>query len=85
MSLERQLPTEAINEATRDLDTLEMPQLVALLAREQSVALEAVERAQGAIARAVDGSVARLRKMLSYIQLDAARGRGDAILFRDGR
>jgi len=61
VSLERQLPTEAINEATRDLDTLEMPQLVALLAREQSVALEAVERAQGAIARAVDGIVARLR------------------------
>jgi N-acetylmuramic acid 6-phosphate etherase len=60
VSVEHDVPTEAINAATRDLDTLATPQLVAVLTREQSAALDAVERAQGQIAQAVDAIVARL-------------------------
>ncbi len=53
--------TEAIDARTRDLDTLETSQLVALLAREQSSAAAAVAHATPAVTRAVDGIVARLR------------------------
>jgi len=61
VSVERQAPTEAVNEGTQDLDLLGTPQLVALLAREQHAALGAVERAEASIAQAVDAIVARLR------------------------
>jgi N-acetylmuramic acid 6-phosphate etherase len=52
--------TEAVA-ATHDLDTLGTTGVVALLAREQSAAAEAVARATPAIAVAVDAIVARLR------------------------
>jgi N-acetylmuramic acid 6-phosphate etherase len=53
--------TEAQSALTRDLDTLETIRIVDLLAREQAEAAAAVERAGGAIARAVDAIVARMR------------------------
>ena len=52
--------TERANDATRDLDTLAIPELVALLAREQAAAVLAVERAAPALARAVELVVAAL-------------------------
>jgi N-acetylmuramic acid 6-phosphate etherase len=52
--------TEAPNPATRDLDTLEVPALVALLATEQADAVRAVERASKALARAVHAIVEAL-------------------------
>jgi N-acetylmuramic acid 6-phosphate etherase len=52
--------TEAVA-ATHDLDTLGTTGVVALLAREQSAAAEAVARATPAIVVAVDAIVARLR------------------------
>ena len=61
MSVERELPTEAVNAATRDLDALPTAQLVAVLAREQGAALGAVAQAEPAIARAVDAIATRLR------------------------
>ncbi len=53
--------TETRNARTRGLDTLGAPDLVALLASEQTLAVEAVVAATPAIARAVDSIVARLR------------------------
>jgi N-acetylmuramic acid 6-phosphate etherase len=53
--------TEAADARTRDLDTLETGDLVALLAHEQSAAAAAVARVTPAVARAVDAIVARLR------------------------
>ena len=53
--------TEAVNAATRDLDLLDTTAIVALLAREQCLAADAVARATPAIASAVDAIVARLR------------------------
>jgi N-acetylmuramic acid 6-phosphate etherase len=58
---EAPVETERANPRTRDLDTLDVPSLVAVLAREQGEALRAVERASPAIARAVDAIVAALR------------------------
>jgi N-acetylmuramic acid 6-phosphate etherase len=52
--------TETPNPATRDLDTLAVPALVALLATEQAGAVRAVERASKALARAVDAIVEAL-------------------------
>jgi N-acetylmuramic acid 6-phosphate etherase len=52
--------TETANPATRDLDTLAVPALVALLAAEQAGAVHAVERAAKALARAVDAIVEAL-------------------------
>ena len=52
--------TEAVA-ATRDLDTLDALAIVALLAREQAVAAEAVSQATRAIAAAVDAIARRLR------------------------
>lgn len=53
--------TEARNERTRGLDTMEASDLVTLLAREQRLAADAVAEASPAIARAVDAIVERLR------------------------
>ncbi len=53
--------TEARSETTRGLDTLATTELVAVLVREQSRALEAVDRATTSIARVVDIVVERLR------------------------
>jgi N-acetylmuramic acid 6-phosphate etherase len=58
---ERLPGTEATNASTHDLDTLETIRIVELLAREQAAAAAAVERAGGAIARAVDAIVERMR------------------------
>jgi N-acetylmuramic acid 6-phosphate etherase len=52
------IATERVNPQTRDLDTLGVPDLVALLAREQADAVRAVERAAPALARAVEAIVA---------------------------
>jgi N-acetylmuramic acid 6-phosphate etherase len=57
---ERLVTTETPNPATRDLDTLDVPALVALLAAEQAHAVRAVERASKALARAVDAIVEAL-------------------------
>ena len=54
--------TEAVNPETHDLDTLGVAEIVALLAREQVAAAQAVARANGSIASAVDAIVARLRR-----------------------
>ncbi len=61
MSSEREAKTEAVNEATHDLDELATPELVALLAHEQGAALTAVEQVEASIARAVDAIAERLR------------------------
>ncbi len=53
--------TEAVNAETHDLDLLDAGGIVALLAREQVFAAQAVARATPAVARAVDAIVARLR------------------------
>jgi len=53
--------TEAINAATRGLDTLETSKLIALFAREQRDAVDAVAAVTAAIARAVDRIAERLR------------------------
>lgn len=53
--------TEAANPHIRDLDAMETSALVALLAREQREAADAVAGATAAIARAVDAIVERLR------------------------
>lgn len=53
--------TEAVNAETHDLDLLDAVGIVALLAREQLFAAQAVACATPAIARAVDAIVARLR------------------------
>ncbi len=53
--------TERVNAATHGLDTLGTEALVALLAREQAAAAEAVARATPAVARAVDAIVACLQ------------------------
>ncbi len=53
--------TERVNAETHGLDTLDTETLVALLAREQVTAAEAVVRATPAVARAVDLIVARLQ------------------------
>jgi N-acetylmuramic acid 6-phosphate etherase len=53
--------TEAVDAASRGLDTLAIEELVALLAREQRRAVEAVALATPAIARAVEAIVERLR------------------------
>jgi N-acetylmuramic acid 6-phosphate etherase len=58
---ERLAATEAVNAATRDLDTLSSEALVALLARQQRTAFTALESALPALARAVDVVVERLR------------------------
>lgn len=57
---ERLAATEAVNAATRDLDTLSSEALVALLARQQRTAFAALESALPALARAVDVVVERL-------------------------
>ena len=58
----RDLPrTEARSETTRGLDTLATADLVAVLAREQALATEAVLRAAPDVARVVDAIVARVR------------------------
>jgi N-acetylmuramic acid 6-phosphate etherase len=57
---ERLAATEAVNTATRDLDTLSSEALVALLARQQRTAFAALESALPALARAVDIVVKRL-------------------------
>jgi N-acetylmuramic acid 6-phosphate etherase len=54
-------PTESVNAATRDLDLLGADELVAIFAREQRRAFEAVERSAPQLARAVDAIVERLR------------------------
>ncbi len=61
MSAEREVPTEAVNAATHDLDALSTPELVGVLAREQAAACAAVEKVETDIARAVDAIAARLR------------------------
>lgn len=53
--------TEAPSTTARDLDVMTTNDIVALLAREQSAAAAAVERAGDAIARAVDAIVERVR------------------------
>ena len=53
--------TEARNDRTRGLDIMDAGDLVALLAREQRLAADAVADASPAIARAVDAIVARMR------------------------
>ncbi len=53
--------TEARNDRTHGLDTMEASDLVALLAREQRLAADAVAGASPAIARAVDAIVERMR------------------------
>ena len=53
--------TEAINARTHDLDVLATADLVALLAREQRAAADAVAAVTPAIARAIDAIVERLR------------------------
>ncbi|MBV8600574.1 MAG: N-acetylmuramic acid 6-phosphate etherase [Candidatus Eremiobacteraeota bacterium] len=53
-------PTETVDEATRGLDRLSTPELVATLTRAQSRALAAVEAATPQIARAVDEIAKRL-------------------------
>jgi N-acetylmuramic acid 6-phosphate etherase len=58
---EKLAATEAINAATRGLDELSTEALVTLLAREQRSALQALEDAAPALARAVDAIVERLR------------------------
>ncbi|GAC1303762.1 MAG: N-acetylmuramic acid 6-phosphate etherase [Vulcanimicrobiaceae bacterium] len=55
------VPTEAINAETRDLDTLATEDLVALFAREQRAAADAVTAVTPAIAGAIDAIVERLR------------------------
>src|ERR1700688_3264180 len=57
---ERLAATEAVNAATRDLDTLSSEALVALLARQQRTAFTALESALPALARAVGRVVERL-------------------------
>jgi N-acetylmuramic acid 6-phosphate etherase len=54
--------TETPNPATRDLDTLGVPALVALLAAEQAEAVRAVEQAAESLARAVDAIVDALER-----------------------
>lgn len=58
---ERLPATELANEATRGLDTLDTQRLVAAIVGDNAGALAAVQRANDAIARAVDAIVARLR------------------------
>jgi len=53
--------TEAINPETRGLDMLATGELVALLAREQRAAADAVAAVSPAIARAIDAITGRLR------------------------
>jgi N-acetylmuramic acid 6-phosphate etherase len=48
------LSTEQANEASADLDTLETEEAVALFAREDAVAVKAVELAQASLVRTVD-------------------------------
>lgn len=55
-------PTERENPRTRELDTLETAQLVAVLVDEQRGAAEAVRRVCGEIARIVDTIAERLRR-----------------------
>ncbi len=58
---ERIPATEQVHAGTRGLDLLATPDLVAAIVGENAHALAAVERANPAIARAVDAIVARLR------------------------
>ncbi len=60
MSGEHLPATESANEATRGLDTLETQRLVAAIVGDNAGALAAVQRANDAIARAVEAIVARL-------------------------
>jgi N-acetylmuramic acid 6-phosphate etherase len=53
-------PTEQMNVATRDLDLLSVPELVAVLVHENDVALAAVHACEPQIAQAVERIVARL-------------------------
>ena len=57
---ESPVTTETPNPATRGLDTLAVPALVALLAKQQGDAIDAVERASASLARAVDAIVGAL-------------------------
>jgi N-acetylmuramic acid 6-phosphate etherase len=56
------IATEIANPRTRDLDTLAVADLVAVLAREQADAVRSVERAAPALARAVEAIVAALER-----------------------
>jgi N-acetylmuramic acid 6-phosphate etherase len=58
----QRLPTEAINTATRDIDMLPMPEVVALMIADTRVVLEAVEREKdqiAAVAEILAGAVRR--------------------------
>jgi N-acetylmuramic acid 6-phosphate etherase len=61
MGGERLPATERVNAATRGLDLLATPELVAAIVGENARALEAVQRENAAIARAVDAIAVRLR------------------------
>ncbi|MBV8246073.1 MAG: N-acetylmuramic acid 6-phosphate etherase [Candidatus Eremiobacteraeota bacterium] len=55
------MQTEAINEGTRDLDRLETPDLVRLLANDHAIAVESVENAAPQIAALADRIAGQLR------------------------
>ncbi len=61
MGGERLPATEHLNAATRELDLLATPELVAAIVAENAQALAAVQSANAAIARAVEAIVGRLR------------------------
>jgi N-acetylmuramic acid 6-phosphate etherase len=50
----RRLPTEGLNPATRDIDRIPMPEVIALMIADNRLACEAVEGQQDSIARVAD-------------------------------
>jgi N-acetylmuramic acid 6-phosphate etherase len=57
----QRLPTEAINPATREIDTLPMPDVIALMIADNRVVLEAVDHEKDRIARVAEIFVEALR------------------------